>query len=270
MKSKGILRTVITSSESRYFLTESHFKDNSLTFIFKKFERILNAIYLLTNHIDQVEPLKQKVRDCAINTLLSISKSVNFNEEVKNQSIQDSLTGIINLQALVETMAIAGMIKETSYLLILKELEDLSKVIFEKVKIPESSHLFRDEFFNVVPPSTNEYKRQNIIKDINNNRQSINQSDSQNSNKEASFDIKNTTEIKDKFRIKDFEISDRRNKIVSFFEEKDKLNLNDIAVLLPGFGEKTIQRELLHLVSIGVLGREGKKRWTQYFLIKKA
>lgn len=263
MKAKGVLRTVIMSSESRYFLTQGHFKDNSLVFIFKKFERILNAIYLLTNHIDNGEVIKNKIRECAIQTLLDISKSVNFDEDLKKRAIQESLTGIINLQSLLETMAISGLIKEQSYLLVFKELEDVFKVIFDRVKGDENSHLLRDDFFNIVPPGVNDFKRQDFTKDTNDKKQSDIQIDN-------NFSPLNNKESKETFKIKDLEISDRRSRIISFFNEKDKLTLKDVAVLLPSYGEKTLQRELLHLVSIGVLGREGKKRWTQYFLLKKS
>jgi hypothetical protein len=266
MKAKGILRTVIISSESRYFLTQGHFKDNSLVFIFKKFERILNALYLLTNHIDNSEVIKNKIRECAVQTLLDISKSANFTEELKKQAIQESLTGIINLQSLIETMAVSGLIKEQSYLLVFKELEEVFKVIFDRVKGDESSHLLRDEFFNIVPPGVNDFKRQDFVKDINDKKQLDNQTDNKIEN---NFSPLIGAENKESFKVKDLEISDRRNRIVSFFAEKDKLTLKDVAVLLPSYGEKTLQRELLHLVSIGVLGREGKKRWTQYFLLKK-
>jgi predicted HTH transcriptional regulator len=67
---------------------------------------------------------------------------------------------------------------------------------------------------------------------------------------------------------KSFKMEERKRIILNFFKEKDKLTLKDISVLLPQYGEKTIQRELLSMVAIGVLDREGKKRWTQYFLKK--
>lgn len=268
MKTKGLLKTVLLSSESRYSLTESHFKDNSLAFVFKKFERVLHGIYLLTNHLDNKEPIKEKIRNVAVDTLLDISRSVSFEEEIKNQSIQNSLTGILSIHSMLETMVITGLIKETSYVLVVGELEGITKTVFDRIKSPENVLLIKDELFKVTPPGINQFKGQSIVKDTENKIEENLNTDSIIS-KEINHSLEGEN-IKNKrdFKFKDIEISQRRKTIMDFFKEKDKLTLKDISVLLPQYGEKTIQRELLFLTSVGALGRTGKKRWTLYFINK--
>lgn len=64
-------------------------------------------------------------------------------------------------------------------------------------------------------------------------------------------------------------VSERQRTIISHIQkEGKKAKLGDIHALFSGVSSKTIQRDLQDLVSRKVLGREGEKRWTTYFLNK--
>jgi hypothetical protein len=45
-----------------------------------------------------------------------------------------------------------------------------------------------------------------------------------------------------------------------------KLTIKDFAQKIKGCSEKTIQRELIVMLTSGVLKKEGERRWSKYFL----
>jgi hypothetical protein len=58
----------------------------------------------------------------------------------------------------------------------------------------------------------------------------------------------------------------RRNTILKIIKDKKEVTIKDISALIADVSEKTIQRELITLVSEGVLKKVGEKRWSKYML----
>jgi len=59
---------------------------------------------------------------------------------------------------------------------------------------------------------------------------------------------------------------DRRKIIFTLINEKPALTVKDIVKSIPHVSEKTIQRELLAMVSENVLVKRGERRWSTYSL----
>ena len=63
---------------------------------------------------------------------------------------------------------------------------------------------------------------------------------------------------------------ERREIIIKIIKEKNTATITDIknsaSGVLISCGEKTLQRELISMVSDGVLKKVGEKRWSKYFL----
>ena len=59
---------------------------------------------------------------------------------------------------------------------------------------------------------------------------------------------------------------DRRKIILTLIKEKPALTVKDIVKSIPSVSEKTIQRELLAMVSENVLIKRGERRWSTYSL----
>jgi hypothetical protein len=60
--------------------------------------------------------------------------------------------------------------------------------------------------------------------------------------------------------------NDRRTIILALIKQKPALGVKDFVKSIPGVSEKTIQRELLAMVSEGVLVKRGERRWSTYSL----
>lgn len=57
---------------------------------------------------------------------------------------------------------------------------------------------------------------------------------------------------------------DRQSKIVDFIKKNGPSSIKDLAAVVRGCSEKTIQRELTDLIDHGLLRREGERRWSKY------
>lgn len=58
----------------------------------------------------------------------------------------------------------------------------------------------------------------------------------------------------------------RRNAILKIIKDKKEVTIKDISIIIGDCSEKTIQRELSTLVEDGVLKKVGEKRWSKYML----
>lgn len=63
------------------------------------------------------------------------------------------------------------------------------------------------------------------------------------------------------------EFKDRTEAILSVIKDKQKASIKDISTHVRGVSEKTIQRELATLISLGKVSKQGERRWSTYSLI---
>ena len=74
------------------------------------------------------------------------------------------------------------------------------------------------------------------------------------------------TPIKDIAKVSKGHSSSRRENIVSLIGQKGTATIRDIATMIRGVSEKTIQRELLVLIGGGQVVKHGERRWSTYSL----
>ena len=62
-------------------------------------------------------------------------------------------------------------------------------------------------------------------------------------------------------------ITERKNTLISALKERGASSVGDLVGVFNGsIGEKTIQRELNAMAEVGMIKREGDKRWRRYFI----
>jgi predicted HTH transcriptional regulator len=64
-----------------------------------------------------------------------------------------------------------------------------------------------------------------------------------------------------------FKKTNRQNIILGLLKKKKELTIKDISHVIKDCSEKTIQRELLTLISAGVLKKIGERRWSKYSMV---
>jgi len=238
-------------------------------FVFKKTEKLVAGIYLLTNYLSDKEPLKWNLRESA-NALLFKSISLSdrvWGEENISQNLISSIGEIISM---LDVAKISQMISETNYEIIRGEFDKMADFLATSSKNLSSAkiafgHNFFDGNYNFVSNQNYQnrtsgsqkdgfstgavsYKGQKDIKDVGNlNKTSL----------------INSSLLEKKLKDK----SNRQDIILNMLKGGLQLTIKDFAKNIKDCSEKTIQRELILLVSRGVIKREGERRWSKYSLV---
>jgi len=240
-------------------------------FVFKKTERIVSALYLLSSFMSDIEPLKNRIRTVAIDmleTALSLSERI-WGEEYLQKNLLKDLAEISTLFNLSKT---SNMISKMNHEIIISELKKLSQFLIESSNTYSSAKIaleqnFFDGNYNYVPENKNlsitkfpERLNDTPTRDFYKGQKDI--KDNQNNTVLDTMSIVKTSTTEKKQKDK----TSRQDIIISMLKGGLKLTIKDFSKNIKGCSEKTIQRELILLVSNGVLKKEGERRWSKYFL----
>ena len=199
-----------------------------------KGQKIVAAVYMVTNHLDNNEPLKTSLRSL----VLSFVQSDTF----KQKEI------ISYLDILLGSSVISGLISE----------KNSSIIIYEARRFCDNLKDSNDQDLELQIFNTNE------TKDINIKEQS------RDIKKTEISTYENREMLKDKkmsFIKKPSNKGLRQNKILSLINDKKSAVIKDITSLFPEVSEKTVQRELNSLIEDGRIIKRGSKRWSIYMAV---
>lgn len=223
-------------------------KDKKFVYVYKKTEKLVSAIYLLTSFFDENEPLRKELRT---NVIKLLNDQLGLIQEVGTSSIEvhDRIRKhALHIVSLLQAGFYAGLISEMNFNVLRKEFMALLEKLSEEPAEEES--VFSNTFFDV--PTEIEHKGDVPATVV------------------APIEIKKTsyeTESKgqdDKVSVKK---NDRRSTILAIVKEKGKVSIKDISQEVTGCSEKTIQRELGAMVDEGMLRKEGERRWSRYSIV---
>ena len=231
----------------------------------KKTEKLVTALYMVTDCMDTDDALKGKLRLLGVELLSDMYKLSTLSPMDKHRHISGSLAHVDEILSFVEIAYMIGFISEMNtmilkkeFMILVGELESLEK------KDKHFTFTLDEQMFNlsVIPDNIarQDLARENMIKDkrtdfnnmfFTNTKSSL--SVYQNSNVKS-----HTNSVSDK--------KERTNKILSLVKDKE-VSIKDISIAFTDCSEKTIQRELNSLVSLGQIKKTGSKRWSRYMLI---
>lgn len=203
------------------------------SFLIKKSERLASALYVITGFIPSEEPLRTRLRTCALLIL--------------NKAVEVSMAGGVGLEAftatcleiknILEIAHSAGLVSSMNARLIGDEYMSLSEFvrdhqdnIFDDRKVTENLSDIKNDLYIESPKLVS--KRHPI----------------------------QTTKEREVYKGH----NERSESILNLLKDKDKISIKDAVSAIVGYSEKTIQRELLSLVASGVLIKEGERRWSTY------
>ncbi|MDD4803975.1 MAG: hypothetical protein PHN69_02265 [Candidatus Pacebacteria bacterium] len=240
-------------------------------FVFKKTERIVTAIYLLTGLMSDSEPMKSRLREIAtelISNALNMSERV-WGEEFFQKGIYNNISEISVLFNIAET---TKMVSKMNHDILVSELQKLSNFLttsssnYSSAKIAFSPNIFSGDY-NYVPDKSYKNNSLDIQDSLDMKSQDLykGQKDIKDIEKDNVLNKMSPMKISDgEKNIKDK--NNRQDIIKSMLKSGVKLTIKDFAKNIKGCSEKTIQRELISMVSSGVLKKEGERRWSKYFL----
>lgn len=223
-------------------------------FLLKKTEKLASAIYLMTNHFPDSEPLKRSLRDKSSNLVsfmigfkdLNGIQSYSFGKEVESK--------IIEIVSLLEISQNVGLISKMNFTIVQEEFIKLIEAIktnpISEVN-PSESHSFNQNYFNV--GGYRSAARDSSIPSL---------------QKDTSFGDSRTPKSDDS-GVQNVGIrkSNRQNVILSVIKKKGEVTVKDVAEVIKNCSEKTIQRELTSLLASGIVKRVGERRWSKYSLV---
>jgi len=232
-------------------------------YVYSKTNKLITALYMVTDIMDKEEPLRFKLRTLGVEILSDIHSvspllanplSLRERDGVRVNGVR-FLDEILSLLDITSTI---GMISEMNCSILKKEFNELKQYIQES---RQGSTLSLSEFFTEAPPLLNkEGNERRFLK----NSPHPNPLLTKERGRENSIGHDKQTD----FNTLKQQRRDEITKIVKTFN--NGATITDIRIsatgLLASCGEKTLQRELVSMVKDGVLEKTGEKRWSRYRL----
>lgn len=231
-----------------------------IAYVFKKTQKISQALYLITGRMDSAEQLHMTIRVNANLVLTHATNLLRNDQKDKINCAHDLIASYLHTLALLETAYLVQVLSDSNYVIIKDEINKLLEVI-ETNK--EKGVKLGREFIET--PSLDEYKRQAILYKGQNESHSsvlyVKDTIKDNKHPESKPYVSRNSKV-----VNQESKSLRLNKITALFKPGIELMIKDITLHLKDVSEKTIQRELLLLVAKGVLKKKGERRWSRYIL----
>lgn len=258
----------INDISKKSFVINSLFRnphDEVLYACAQKLGKIAAAIHLVA---DIMEGDSSLARDLHMKALMNISKCYRCvgKNDLKADEVMGVVLGIDETMALVDIGSIARSISKMNSEIILGELIKVREVIIDILTtIQKTEQSFVLSQYAVAQP---------VIQDEIINDSLFDQKLRDYQSKRHQNDIKTTliTQIdnqSDILKTKTTSVNDiprvgRQKDILNLIKSSNLTTLATLKLKIPDCSEKTLQRELATLIDMGLIRKEGNKRWTVY------
>lgn len=240
----------------------------------KKTEKLVTAMYMVTDCMDTDDALKAKLRELGVELLSDMYKLSNLSPQDKHSHISSSIAHVDEILSFVEIAYTIGFISEMNTAILKKEFMLLIGELESHQKKDKHFTFTLDEQMFSLPvlegkneEINNNFASQNSIKDkrTNLNKMSFIKSEFTPS---SSLSLHQTPQSKQHpYSVSDKK--DRTDRILALLKGKD-VSIKDISNSFTDCSEKTIQRELNVLVAKGQIKKTGSKRWSRYMLVESS
>ncbi|MEI6420012.1 MAG: hypothetical protein WCO30_00115 [bacterium] len=253
-------------------------KDSYYAFVYKKTEKLATAIYMLTGFFGEMEPVKNKLRQASLDML---SKGLLFSSRSvaeRVSAIEGFVASALECLSILELARVASLVSSMNCEILVNEIENLIQVVEKnegEVLSSRRSVLTSDFFTLPSELSKDKTFAENSFSNTGrsgslsgaNTTSAINEKVSNQSQLSKTFIKDNKTSVSDTAILKPIvSKQDRGQQILSLMKKDVAMTIKDFTTTIRDCSEKTIQRELLALVSRGVLKKEGERRWSRYSL----
>jgi len=273
-----------------------------LKLILTRTEKLTSALYLVSNLISDNEPLKWTARKLGVELIEDISS---MEEEARDKgqgyAYEKVISKIFGIISLLETSWIGGLVSKMNFEILKKEYSCLIEILEKNFHCETiSSFVVPQVLFSTDNIKTMEEKAQALSEELKKTEDKFSEEINKNFNTNLILN-RTSNEISYKGQVKDNNkfLSDYSKKPDSYiktlsiskpislnnFSDKNKIKRHETIVSslksgmsytvpeilkIVGMGEeiseKTIQRDLLYMVSVGTLKKIGERRWSRYSL----
>ena len=252
---------------------------------FKKTEKLASALFLVTQYIPQEERLRSALRDKSI-ALLSTCAVLRTlpqydSDHTKNKNDEqnrEALAIISEIDSLLSIARTARYISDMNAEILQKEYYTLAQIITTEAERPKEKRTngpeLTDEFFRIpelletYPKGHLKGQNEHSLKDMS-FRNTVSKPHENNVRKERHSSPSSQDQQEKKKHYSAGALvrhGRRRESILTLLKNKPNLSVKDVSQSVPQVSEKTLQRELLSMVSEGILQKRGERRWSTYSL----
>ncbi|MDB5266868.1 MAG: seg [Parcubacteria group bacterium] len=264
--------------------------DEKFVFIFKKSQKLVSALYLVTGFFPDAEPLKWKLRSLGSKLL---SSSIFLKDTIsprRDKAVLDIRDCVLEVTALFAVAKQSGMVSPMNFDIINREFSLLlDSIALAGESAGDNSGEIKGDFFAEKPAL--QTRPSPISEDSSSMQSKTGVPEIKDKSKESfSAPIPHTGLLdveggadqlrssvlkgqKSENSFKEFgavavKKNSRQSVIINLLKRKKEIMIKDVSPLIEGCSEKTIQRELLAMVHSGILRKEGEKRWSRYSLAR--
>ena len=239
-------------------ILDSVFYDKPIyAYVYKKVTKICRATYMVTDSIRDSEPIKRSLRAHSLNmvSLTDFTKDVNVTFKSLNEEI-------LTLKNLFEIAKNHELLSPMNQGILDKELGDLGTTIKRETNDFGS---ISPDFFLVSDTrdigGLKDTKKHSVLYKGHYKRHTEGQS--------QTIDTTEGDFQKDilKSDMRTVHKNDRRQQILDIIKSKDNLTIKDITEVIKDCSEKTVQRELVSMLSLGLIKKVGERRWSKYSIL---
>ncbi len=246
----------------------------------KRAEKIVTALYMVSDFIKDTEPIKFELRSTGL-TLLAKTFDVSKNKGIAFKDIlPDVLSASEKIISFLEVAATLSLISNMNYQILRNELMalrgsyeskfsnfgiDVRSFVGEE-KAPEKKQIIPEQ--QAEKPAFPKVFYKGHVKDIFSKGHT---SFSDKVLKTGDYKGQIINDNKNIININEStDIDKRKNKIISILKSRNSATIGEISVDIENVSEKTIQRDLQSLIDEGIVLRVGERRWSKYQLVNKA
>lgn len=251
---KDVRQETIASIFERQTVQTNPFGHNvSADNIYRRSERLAAAVHLVTAHVPEKEPIRSTIRKESINLLTLILALRNELRALRSEKVKKAQVSVRKLISETRLLSAAGFISTQNAQVFTSAFDELGVLLgtAQRSVLADDFTITRDDFMS---PASEMPQTRRDVRD----RTVHKQAESTTGYKEVS--------VKDSKRTD--EVGNRSDRILGMLASGGLLSIKDIAVNLPEYSEKMIQRELANLVSENRVRKIGAKRWSRYELVQ--
>jgi hypothetical protein len=280
------------SSYISTYNSNSYENKGSSDFANKKTEKLITALYMVTDYMDSSDALRGKLRSAGVNLLSDIYKLPLLSPVEKHHHLNTLISQVSEISTFIHISYTIGFMSEMNANILKKEFHLLSEElksyqqenkqvsmpaemgfgggIFENQKM--SGFTLNEKMFEVESES---------IGDVVNSNLALKDSIKDNINKRTVSSLSFSKRVNYPNYIKTSEQrpsnestkTERTQKIIDIIKDTSKklgnasgdgVSIKEVSAFFKDCSEKTIQRELNDLVSKNKIKKIGAKRWSRY------
>lgn len=251
-------------------------KQETMSFISKKTDKIVTALYMVTDFIPQSEPLRVQLRTVALSVMSSVRILAARSVDTETLISDDVLREIDEALALISIATTIGLMSHMNGSILSSELGKNQTEIRrlyaprESASVTQVVHpnlVLSSDFFEVETPAP--AVRISSLAAAAVPAQTTSAPAAATVEKSVLYKKTDTVEARKEVPQKSTGIGikiARRSDVLAVIKSRGSASIKDISSVVKDMSEKTVQRELLTLVKEGVLKKEGEKRWSTYRL----